>query len=168
MLKTIGYERSSLADFVATLQLHGVDVLCDIRDRAQSRVAGFSKTPLAAALNDAGIEYLHLGELGDPKEGRDAARAGQLEKFRSVYEGVLENPAAQSALNKIRDMVDDQTVCLLCYERDEKHCHRKMVADRLREMFNIRATHIGVLKGQSSGSSARRMLHSGQSVTASV
>jgi uncharacterized protein (DUF488 family) len=168
MLKTIGYERSSLADFVATLKLHGVEVLCDIRDRAQSRVAGFSKTPLAEALESVGIEYLHFRELGDPKDGRDAARAGQYEKFREVYQSVLANADAKNALSAIGGIASKKSVCLMCYERDEKHCHRKIVSDRLHAVFGIKATHIGVRKGQGGVGEARRVLHSGQGTATSI
>ncbi|MBN2974377.1 DUF488 domain-containing protein [Roseomonas aeriglobus] len=57
MLATIGYERSTLPDFIATLRLAGTTVLVDIRDRAQSRRPGFSKTSLSEALSEAGILY---------------------------------------------------------------------------------------------------------------
>jgi uncharacterized protein (DUF488 family) len=73
MLATIGYERSSLADFVATLVHSEIEILIDIRDRAQSRMRGFSKSALSEALKEAGIGYVHFRQLGDPKEGRDAA-----------------------------------------------------------------------------------------------
>lgn len=168
MLTTIGYERSSLADFVATLVLHEVDVLCDIRDRAQSRVPGFSKTPLAEALANAGIEYVHFRELGDPKEGREAARAGDIDLFRTIYASVLESVPARSALKDIRDISKEKLVCLLCYERDERHCHRKMVSDKLSSEYGLSARHIGVRKGQASVSKAGRVLHSHQGIAASL
>ena len=74
MLATIGYEKCTPEDFVATLQVRRIDVLIDIRERAQSRRPGFSKTGLSKAITEAGIEYIHLRELGDPKAGREAAR----------------------------------------------------------------------------------------------
>lgn len=131
MLATIGYERSSLADFIATLALAKVEVLVDIRERAQSRRPGFSKVALRDALESAGINYMHLPELGDPKEGRDAARNGNMDLFRKVVHTVMQTPRAGQALTAIERLVADKQVCLMCFERDQGQCHRKIVSDSL-------------------------------------
>ena len=144
MLFTIGYEKSELQDFIQTVSAAGVDVLVDIRDRAQSRRKGFSKTALSAALNEAGIGYIHYRELGDPKEGREAARAGDFEKFKSIYSTVLKSDEAQAALGKLETLSQEHAICLLCYERDHRECHRKMVADSLKKRINVAITHLGV------------------------
>src|SRR5947207_8291012 len=73
-LFTIGYEKARLADVVATLVASGVATLIDVRDRPISRRPGFSKHQLAAAVEAAGIRYLHLQALGTPPEGREAGR----------------------------------------------------------------------------------------------
>lgn len=147
MLSTIGYERADLDDFVATLRASEVDVLVDIRDRAQSRRPGFSKTALASALSDAGIDYLHLRELGDPKEGREAARRGDFAAFRKVFGRVMKSAAAVEALATIEDLAKTQKVCLMCFERDQKTCHRKIVSDHLENSLNCKTLHMGVKKG---------------------
>lgn len=98
MISTIGYEKADLEHFVGTLQLVGVEVLVDVRDRAQSRRKGFSKTALSERLQQAGIEYIHFRVLGDPKEGREAARSGNMKKFRSIFSQVLASEKAQQAL----------------------------------------------------------------------
>ena len=144
MLFTIGYEKSELKDFIQTVRAAGVEVLVDIRDRAQSRRKGFSKTALAAALNEAGIGYIHYRELGDPKEGREAARAGDFERFKTIYSRVLKSEEAQAALGKLETLSREHAICLLCYERDHRECHRKMVADSLKKRINVAITHLGV------------------------
>ncbi len=72
-LATIGYERETQAQVIDRLKQAGVEVLIDVRAVAASGRAGFSKTLLAASLNEAGIDYLHFRQLGTPKPGRDAA-----------------------------------------------------------------------------------------------
>jgi uncharacterized protein (DUF488 family) len=74
-LMTIGYEASQPDLFDATLLRRGVEVLVDVRAVALSRRRGFSKRALAERLEQQGISYLHLSNLGDPKPGRDAARS---------------------------------------------------------------------------------------------
>ena len=65
------------ASLVATLREAGVQRLVDVRKFPSSRRRGFSKTALAAALDAAGIEYVHARALGNPKPNRDLWRAGR-------------------------------------------------------------------------------------------
>ena len=84
-LFTIGYEGTDIDRFVETLKIVGVEVVADVRAVALSRKKGFSKSALSARLMADGMEYLHFVELGDPKPGRDAARAGLYDEFRKIY-----------------------------------------------------------------------------------
>src|SRR5260221_14335952 len=81
----VGYEGSKPSDLFASLQDSGVTLLIDVRDVPISRKPGFSKTSLAQGLEAAGIRYLHLKGLGDPKPGRIAAREGRLSDFRRIF-----------------------------------------------------------------------------------
>ncbi|ORA01321.1 DUF488 domain-containing protein, partial [Mycobacterium arosiense] len=67
------------------LQQAGVKLLVDVRAIASSRRPGFSKTQLAAGLDERGISYLHLRGLGTPKEGRLAARSGDVAALSRIY-----------------------------------------------------------------------------------
>lgn len=146
MINTIGYESSSIEDFIASISNAGIEILIDVRDRAQSRKKGFSKTALSEALNIAGIEYIHLRELGDPKEGRNAARNKQWNKFYKIYGEVLASQNAQSAMELIVSLSEEKSVCLLCYERDHKTCHRKCITDEIEKRSGKKARHLGVRK----------------------
>lgn len=166
MIATIGYEKSTLPDFIATLQAGGIEILIDIRDRAQSRRAGFSKTALSEALNDAGISYFHFKALGDPKEGREAARAGDFDRFKKVFSNVMASEEAKEAIQQIKKLALGSSICLMCYERDQRYCHRKIVSDELESILGCKANHLGVKKHIAKSSNARRMLHSHQSAAA--
>ncbi len=144
MLSTIGYEGAELEDFILTLKAAKVDILLDIRERAQSRRRGFSKSALRERLGTAGITYLHLRELGDPKEGRDAARAGQIGRFKKVYAAVLRSAAAKAALDMIAQVSEKSNACLLCYERDFQDCHRKLISDKVESRTGRNTRHLGV------------------------
>jgi uncharacterized protein (DUF488 family) len=96
-LYTIGYEDTDIDRFVATLKAVEVEVVADVRAVAVSRKQGFSKTALRERLAAEGIAYVHLVELGDPKPGRDAARAGRHDEFHRVYSLHLNTPEARAA-----------------------------------------------------------------------
>jgi uncharacterized protein (DUF488 family) len=76
ILFTVGYEATDIERFVKTLVSVGVKRLADVRAVAISRKKGFSKRKLAERLAEAGIEYVHYVDLGDPKPGREAAKSG--------------------------------------------------------------------------------------------
>lgn len=144
MLATIGYEGARLDDFLATLKAVDIDIVVDIRDRAQSRRAGFSKTALSEALAGRGIEYVHLKDLGDPKPGREAARAGNYDQFRAIYREVMASTPAKAAMTQVVELLNGRSICLLCYERDHHTCHRKLVADHIESVVGLKARHLGV------------------------
>lgn len=146
-LLTIGYEGSDIADFVAVLTSLGVEVLCDVRDVVSSRKRGFSKNPLAAALAAAGIQYNHFKPLGDPRDGRLAARAGEVALFRRIYGNHLRSDTAKIALQELHVVASAKLSCLMCFERDPKECHRSIVADVLRSEHGYDVRHVGVPKG---------------------
>ena len=168
MLATIGYERAELADFIATLETCGIDILVDIRDRAQSRRPGFSKSTLADALANAGIAYIHLKELGDPKEGREAARKGDHRAFLKIYSAVMASEPARRALLSLENLATQQSICLMCFERDQHQCHRKIVSDYLERVLSLKARHLGVANNASGQGAQRRMRHLDQSAAASL
>lgn len=138
---TIGYEGTDIDRFVTTLKAVGIMALADVRAIAHSRKKGFSKSALRARLEGEGIAYTHFIELGDPKPGRDAARAGLYDEFELIYKGHLEGSAAQAALGALSELVSEVPTCLLCFERDPTTCHRSIVADRMKTMrldvFNL-------------------------------
>ena len=166
MLATIGYENCILDDFVDTLSSNKINILVDIRERAQSRKPGFSKTALSHALSNEGIGYLHFRALGDPKAGREAARAGMSRKFRHIYGKVLASEAAQDALLTIENLISNNRICLLCYERDFRECHRKIVADHIESKLGCEAIHLSVGRQSRNKNGQRRVFHSRQSATA--
>lgn len=132
-----------MESFLTTLQEAGVDLLVDVRARASSRRPGFAKTRLAASLDEAGIEYLHLRGLGTPPDGRSAARAGRYDELRQVYLEHLATPPAQADLNALADLVrGGRRVCLLCLEADPAHCHRSLAASALASLIPVRVDHL--------------------------
>jgi len=126
---TIGYEGATVAEFIAALQGAGVERIIDVRALPLSRRPGFSKSPLRAALEEAGIEYVHLKALGTPTEGRAAARAGRHEDLKRIYAGQLELPEAMVQSAQMVELALEKPSALLCMEREPAHCHRTLLLD---------------------------------------
>lgn len=141
-LATVGYERDTQAAVIEKLKAAGVEVLIDVRAVAASRRAGFAKSLLAASLKDAGIEYVHLRDLGTPKPGRIAARAGRVGEMKQIFEDHLAEPAAQLQLAQAAEIARERKAALLCLEADAKVCHRSIVAERICEQLGCSIEHL--------------------------
>lgn len=143
VVATIGYQGTTIAAVLQALTEARVELLVDVRAVAGSRRPGFSKTPLAANLRGAGIDYLHLRGLGTPAPGRAAARAGRHEEMRAIFLKHLEQHEARAELDVLADIVrGGRRVCLLCFEADPAHCHRTLVAKALSELVPIDVRHL--------------------------
>lgn len=124
---TIGYEGTTVREFIDALKKAGVERLIDVRALPLSRRPGFSKSPLRGALEEAGIDYVHLKALGTPPAGRAAARAGRHEELKRIYAGQLELPEAMAQSAQMLELARDRPSALLCMEREPAHCHRTLL-----------------------------------------
>ena len=142
-LFTIGYEQTPSRAVLDELEQAGVKLLVDVRAVAASRRPGFSKNQLAAGLDARGISYLHLRGLGTPKDGRDAARSGQFDVLHKIYAKHLKTPQAREELDELSALVKQAgPVCILCYERDHRECHRQWIAEIIEERNGVRIENL--------------------------
>jgi uncharacterized protein (DUF488 family) len=142
-LFTIGYEQTPAKAVLDELQEAGVNLLVDVRAVASSRRPGFSKSQLAAGLDERGIAYVHLRGLGTPKEGRLAARSGQYDTLQKVYAKHLKTAQAREELDELSSLVTKSgPVCILCYERDHTHCHRRWIAEIIEERDDVKVENL--------------------------
>jgi uncharacterized protein (DUF488 family) len=137
-LFTIGYEQTPATSVLDELEAAGVKLLVDVRAVAASRRPGFSKSQLKAGLDERGIGYIHLRGLGTPKEGREAARSGNITQLEKVYTAHLKTPQAREAMDELAALVGKAgPVCILCYERDHTHCHRRWIAEIIEDREGV-------------------------------
>ena len=126
---TVGYERRTPEDLIATLRDAGVEVLADVREKPISRRACFRAEALRALCEEAGIVYQSWPRLGSTDAQRESLRrsgdiAAFQERFRAYAEAHL-----LSEIRKLADEVRRKPVALLCYERSHEDCHRMIIAE---------------------------------------
>lgn len=126
-LATIGYQNSDLEGFLSTLARENVSGVIDVRELPLSRVPGFSKARLAAALAERGIRYTHVREAGNPfRKWRDRSKA--LEQYREHVRSRSE------ILAKIGELLSTGKQALLCFEVHASACHRSVLAEELQRL----------------------------------
>ncbi len=134
-LWTIGYERLPPDAPVAELKAAGVERVLDVRYRPQSRRPGMSKTKLGLRLGEHGIAYEHRRALGTPPEIRPLFRSGATRQARETFRAHVEREAGaelDALASELSEPVAPRTA-LLCLEAEPAHCHRRVIAEQLRE-----------------------------------
>lgn len=130
----LGYEGLSIEEFCSHVSTQGVSVVVDVRLNALSRKRGFSKNGLRTALADAGVDYLHFPVLGNPRDNRDGfaspgSRAG--DAARNRYGASISTTESLSAIAEITALASTRVVGVMCFEKDQRECHREMVIERV-------------------------------------
>ncbi|MCD6663504.1 MAG: DUF488 domain-containing protein [Comamonas sp.] len=144
-LMTIGYEGSSIEDFIATLAHANVTLLLDVREIPISRRKGFSKKALAQHAEAVGINYRHERDLGSPKNIRHQLHVdGDYATYFKSFKEYLKSQ--KPLLEKLASDLEG-TVALVCYERDPATCHRSVVARQLENLTGLKVKHLGVRDG---------------------
>ena len=105
---TIGYEGKTPDEFLKVLKEAEISIVVDVRENPASRKKGFSKKTLSATLNDNGIQYRHIAELGTPKDIRvEYQNSGNIERLLEQYRTYLtENPLN---INILLDAIGNNT-----------------------------------------------------------
>ena len=131
-LYTVGYEGSVIQVFLETLKANKIKCLIDIRKNPVSRKKGFSKNKLRENLEEQGIEYLHVGDLGVPSAWRKEAKEELITRkkmFDRYVKKVL--PAYPAEVEAIIKIAKKKRSALLCYEADASDCHRFYLAKEI-------------------------------------
>jgi uncharacterized protein (DUF488 family) len=135
-LFTIGFTRTSAEHFFARLSRAKVRTLVDVRLNNVSQLAGFAKKDdlryFAASI--CGIGYDHRPELAPTQEMLDAYRKGEGKGDWPAYARRFRDLIARRNIEAIdRSALDG--ACLLCSEDKPHHCHRRLVAEYLRDTW---------------------------------
>ncbi|MDE3035519.1 MAG: DUF488 domain-containing protein, partial [Nitrospirota bacterium] len=139
----IGFTKKSAEEFFNNLRKAGAKRIIDVRLNNVSQLAGFTKKDdlryFAKAI--CGIDYVHLPELAPTQTLLDEykKKGGDW----SVYEkGFLELMTKRHIEETIPREIFNES-CLLCSEHKPHHCHRRLVAEYLRDKWgDIEINHL--------------------------
>ncbi|MBD2199905.1 MULTISPECIES: DUF488 domain-containing protein [Calothrix] len=142
-LFTIGFTQKTAQQFFDTLVKSGVKKVVDTRLNNISQLAGFTKRgDLEYFLRKIGdIEYVHILDLAPTKDILDDYKKnkGDWDTYESKFLALMRDRQIE---NKVSPQLLDGS-CLLCSEPKPHHCHRRLVAEYLRDKWgNITISHL--------------------------
>jgi uncharacterized protein (DUF488 family) len=142
-LWTIGHSTRSADEFIEILRAHQIQTLGDVRSFPGSRrYPHFNKAALAHMLEAAGINYVHLAELGGRRRASPDSRntAWKNSSFRG-YADYMESDEFQKGINVLLELGRDKRIAVMCAEALWWRCHRSLIADFLKAK-GVEVTHI--------------------------
>jgi len=131
ILFTVGHSNRSLEEFLKLLKVHGIGRIVDVRTVPKSRrVPWFNKEELAPALNETGIRYAHLPELGGLRHSKkDSTNLGWKNASFRGFADYMATPEFERGLEKLNEMLPDLRTAVMCAEAVPWRCHRSLIAD---------------------------------------
>lgn len=145
-LFTLGYEGISIERYINQLISNDVKVLCDVRKNAFSQKYGFSQATLENACRAVGIKYMHIPELGiDSDKRKKLITQADYDELFDEYERTT-LVEQHDYLLKLKTVVDtSKRVCLLCFEKDPRQCHRTRIANAVMALPDVEFKYMPIL-----------------------
>ncbi len=140
---TVGHSTRSLPEFLGLLKAHGVSRVVDVRTIPRSRHnPQFNRETLPAALEAAGLGYVHLKGLGGLRHPRpDSPNLGwRTAGFRGFADYML-TPEFAKQLQALVELAGRERLAVMCAEAVPWRCHRSLIADAL-VVRGLRVEHI--------------------------
>lgn len=130
---SLGYEQRTINEFIQLLNNADVTILVDVRENAWSHKLDFRKNMFSSKLGQAGIQYFHIPEAGNPKSIRK--KFIKPKTLLTKYHSYLKE--TNSGLKEIMKIIVDakkmnRNVCLTCFEKDFSCCHRSIILTEIK------------------------------------
>ena len=140
---TIGFTKKNAKRFFELLRGSGAKRVVDVRLNNVSQLAGFAKRDdLAFFLKEiCDMEYVHLPMLAPTQEMLDEYKKlrGDWQTYEKRFLDLMEQRRIEETIPK--EVVADG--CLLCSEDKPHQCHRRLVAEYLKQHWgDVDVSHL--------------------------
>jgi uncharacterized protein (DUF488 family) len=125
----LGTSNRSIEEFLEILKIYSINLVVDVRRFPTSKFEHFKKENLEPLLLKENIKYLYLGkELGG---------------YRSQgYESYTYTQEFKKAIEVLKELSKENTLCIICAERIPFRCHRRFIAQALAKDKELKVLHI--------------------------
>jgi uncharacterized protein (DUF488 family) len=140
---TIGHSTRPLEDFLELLAENGIEAVADVRRYPGSRRwPHFAREPLARALEQCGLVYLWLPELGGRRTPKaDSPNTAWRNAAFRGYADYMGTGAFAEGLDRLVSLASAMRTAVMCAESLWWRCHRGLIADVLR-WYHFDVIHI--------------------------
>jgi uncharacterized protein (DUF488 family) len=129
---TIGHSTLTFEDLVSLLRAFRITCLADVRTIPRSRhTPQFNREALEMDLPAAGIQYVHLPQLGGLRKGSDkgSPNAGWRNPGFRGFADYMQTEQFARGLDELWVLTGQIRTALMCAEALYWRCHRSLIAD---------------------------------------
>ena len=135
---TIGFTKKTAKQFFSILNENHIDIVVDIRLNNSSQLAGFSKYPDVEFFLDkiCNIRYKHDLHFAPSESTLARYKKKQIswEEYQIEFAQTMQDRNITEYIKTNYD--NDISICLLCSEPTPENCHRRLVAEYFKNIFN--------------------------------
>ena len=130
---TIGHSTRTLDEFIELLRTHDIRLVVDVRTIPRSRHnPGYNSDTLAPALQEKGIAYRHIPELGGLRRpAKDPINAGWENASFRGFADYMQTEGFAKGLEQLMDAGRHAPTAIMCAEAVPWRCHRSLIGDAL-------------------------------------
>ena len=144
-VSTIGFTKKTAQRFFELLRESGATRIVDVRLNTGSQLAGFAKKDDLAwfARELCGVDYLHVPSLAPTKDLLSDYRQKRISwsNYEIRFIELMRSRRIESTLSR----AIAHNGCLLCSEDQPHQCHRRLVAEYLKEHWgDVEIQHLGL------------------------
>jgi uncharacterized protein (DUF488 family) len=142
---TIGFTKKSASLFFKLIKQNNIELLLDIRLNNTSQLSGFSKgSDLQYFLKViCATGYIHCLEFAPTKELMDKYKYRKISwlEYEAGYNCLMDNRGVIDIF--LKKFATFAKLSLLCSEPTAEHCHRRLLAEKIRKNIpNIEVVHL--------------------------
>lgn len=137
---TIGFTKKTAEVFFNMIKDNNINILVDIRLNNTSQLAGFSKFPDVKYFlkNLSNCEYIHDVRLSPSERTLKDFKAKRInwEEYVIDFNKTLEEREVKKYIEEKYIKYKDKNICLLCSEVKHTECHRSIVSEIFKEIWD--------------------------------
>lgn len=134
---TIGFTKKTAKQFFLSLNENNVNLVVDVRLNNSSQLAGFSKYPDIEFFLDriCNIKYLHDLNFAPNESTLTRYKKKQInwEQYEIEFAETMQERNITEHIKA--NYSSDNSICLLCSEPTPEKCHRRLVAEYFKSVF---------------------------------
>ena len=134
VIYTIGHSTHDIDKFIVMLRSFHIELLADVRHFPGSRkFPHFNKAELKSSLENAGIEYRHMIDLGGRRRPRPDSPHTEWrhDAFRG-YADHMETVTFRQAIEELESIAVKTRTAYMCSEAVWWRCHRGLISDHFK------------------------------------
>ncbi len=130
---TIGHSTHPLDEFIRILQAYRIELVVDVRTIPRSRHnPQFNQAELEQELQDQGIGYAHLKELGGLRHAsKTSVNTGWKNASFRGFADYMQTGEFQTGLEQLIELASRKRTVIMCAEAVPWRCHRSLIGDAL-------------------------------------